>query len=227
MTVSPLVVVRNARGNKLRRVPLYPDAQWMLKQYIEEVRCPLGQPSTGSPEASQPLLSSKVVSKPGQPFEPGITATSLQCLVRQLGHRAAQRLREEVAQTQGQRDVDTLLDMAHQLETATPQVLRNSLARRVLEAGATLPEVQQVLGPQSVGHHRPLSYPHTGGYCTSSSESGCLIPPFRPIHGSLVSRYVSPLFKGRRARFFINNYSLVFHHHPICEIGISYGEQII
>ncbi len=51
--------------------------------------------------------------------------------------------------------------MALRLETATPPVLRHSLARRLLTSGVSLGEVQRVLGHSrlsSVGGYRAPSH---------------------------------------------------------------------
>jgi site-specific recombinase XerD len=82
--------------------------------------------------------------------------------MQQLGQRASQQL---CAEAQRERDItrsESLQDLARRLETVTLHMLRHSLARRTLDRGAQLLEVQRVLG------HSRLST--TGIYLTPSEE---------------------------------------------------------
>ena len=159
------VTIRSSKAGKARRLPLHPDAERLLRRYLESVRCPDGLPAIGSDQERERLLVGIAVTTKGQPIKVGITQRVAQRTVQQLGQRAAQQLR---AEAQRERDIArsaSLVDLARRLETVTPHMLRHSLARRMLERGAHLPEVQRVLG------HSRLST--TGVYLTPSEEDLC------------------------------------------------------
>ncbi len=159
---SGTITVRSGKAGKARRLPLHPDAQRLLRRYLERVRCPAGLPAIGSDQERERLLVGIVVTTKGQPIRVGITQRVAQRTVQQLGQRAAQQLRAEAKLERNITRSESLEDLARRLENVTPHMLRHSLARRMLERGAQLPEVQRVLG------HSRLST--TGVYLTPSEE---------------------------------------------------------
>jgi site-specific recombinase XerD len=116
----------------------------------------------GSDQERERLLVGIAMTMKGQPMRVGITQRVAQRTIQQLGQSAAHQLRTEAQREQNITRNEFLQNLARQLETATPHMLRHSLARRMLERGAQLPEVRRVLG------HGRLST--TGIYLTPSED---------------------------------------------------------
>ena len=77
--------VRSGKAGKARRVPLHPDAQRLLRRYLESVRCPRGVPAIGSDQERELLLVGIEITVKGQPPRPGITQRVAQRTVQYLG----------------------------------------------------------------------------------------------------------------------------------------------
>lgn len=140
------VTVRRGKGGKTRRIPLHSEAQALLDCYLKEVRCPDGLPLIGSEREREPLLIGKQVTRKGQPWSPGVEPQTIRKRLKQLGQAAAQQLQSEAKQTSNLRRSQELKLLAQQVANVSPHQLRHSLARRLLRHGATLPEVQRILG---------------------------------------------------------------------------------
>lgn len=157
-----VVLVRAGKRGSSRRVPLHAEAQRALQRYLQEVRCPDGLPPMGS-DAERGLLLGRFTRK-GQPASlvPGLTPKAVYKIVRTLGQRGAELLREAATHDALPARAAQLTTTAQRLDQISPHQLRHSLARRLLTKGVPLPEVQRILG------HTRLST--TGMYLTPSED---------------------------------------------------------
>ena len=156
------LIVRCGKAGNARRLPLHADAQRLLRRYLDQVRSGGRPPEVGSVEERAPLFVRRAMARPGRPFVAGVDQRLVQRLVKDLGTRAATRLRADAV---GEPDLARAADLirwARDLERVTPHALRHSLARRMLQRGARLSEVQRALG------HSRLST--TGLYLTPSED---------------------------------------------------------
>ena len=156
------LTVRKGKRKKSRRIPLHSEAEAMLAQYLDKVRCPGGMPPLGSDAEREPLLMGVRVTAPARPMQSGIRTRAVRKRITQLGQIAATQLRTAAAKTADIQQAQRLRQWAQQLEQVSPHRLRHSLARRLLENGAQLPEVQRILG------HSRLST--TGMYLLPSEQ---------------------------------------------------------
>jgi site-specific recombinase XerD len=156
------VTIRSGKGGKARRLPLHPDAQHILQRYLKEIRCPSGFPSIGSDQERELLLVGVQVTVVNRPLTPGIKVRLVRQRIADLGKQAATQLREAAKREQNIERVEHLRKLTQSLDNVSPQMLRHSLARRMLKNGAQLSEVQRMLG------HSRLST--TGVYLTPSED---------------------------------------------------------
>jgi site-specific recombinase XerD len=82
----------------------------------------------------------------GQPWLPGVQPQSMRKRLKELGQLPAQRLQTMSEQESDLQRSAELRQASQQVKDVTPHQLRHSLAWRMLKNGATLPEVQRILG---------------------------------------------------------------------------------
>jgi len=140
------ITVRRGKGSKARRVPLHSEAQTALAHYLGEVRCPVGFPAVGSEMEREPFLIGLRRTVAGHPMRAGIQTRVIRKRVKHLGQIAAAELQAAAQKTADLQQAQQLRDWARQVTHVSPHQLRHSLARRLLQNGAQLPEVQRILG---------------------------------------------------------------------------------
>lgn len=140
------VVVRSGKGGKYRRVPLSRDAYHLLKRYLADARFSDGLPAIGDSAEQEPLLIGRRMAVAGQPWLPGVQPQSIRKRLKELGRLTAQRLQTMSDQESDLQQAAKLRQASQQVKTVTPHQLRHSLAWRMLKNGATLPEIQRILG---------------------------------------------------------------------------------
>ena len=140
------VTVRSGKGGTGRRVPLHPDAQRMLARYLHDLRCPMELPPVGNDEARTALFVGIQATRKGHPLRLGLSTRLVRHRLAALGQIAATQLRAEALREPSVERRAELGLMAQQLDHVSPHMLRHSLARRLLDRGATLVTIERILG---------------------------------------------------------------------------------
>lgn len=140
------ITIRRGKGNKARRVPLHSEAQGMVRQYLTEVRCPEGLPAIGDEAEREPFLLGLRRTMAHHPMQDGIKTRVIRKRIKQLGQVAAAQLQADADKTTDIRQAGQLRQWSQQVAQVSPHQLRHSLARRLLQNGAQLSEVQRILG---------------------------------------------------------------------------------
>ncbi|WP_110516880.1 tyrosine-type recombinase/integrase [Herpetosiphon llansteffanensis] len=139
------ITVRRGKGGKARRVPLHQSCIKTLAAYLV-LRCPHGIPPIGDPAERRAVFLGMDITQPGQPIENPISPQVIQRLFRRVAQQTQQRLLADAHRTSIVTRKQNLIQAAQSLTEASPHSLRHSLARRMLNNGATIVEVQKVLG---------------------------------------------------------------------------------
>jgi len=143
------LTVRAGKGRKPRRVPIVGESVQRIEHYLA-VRCPNGLPAIGSDTEREAFLIGQRADQPGQPWLPGMTTAAQRKRFAELRRAAAMKLRAQAQKERSLVRVGELLELARQLDEASPHRLRHSLAYRLLESGATPAYVKAILGHSRV-----------------------------------------------------------------------------
>lgn len=145
--MSGMVTIQENGKRRSRKVPLRVSTHELLRHYLE-LRCSSCLLATGVLGSHQPLLIGAAASVVDQPLRLGLDQRTVQRIVRHLGQVAMKNLNKRMEQMAQGRDREALQTLSHALLTVTPEQLRLSAGQRLLEAGYSLAEVQQILGHQ-------------------------------------------------------------------------------
>lgn len=146
------ITVRMGKGKKPRRVLLDIDGPTIerLRGYVDTL-----YPSDGYRVRVEPavveagtvlFLVAQRLTKPGQPWEPGIQTVTMRKRLIALRTAAVAMVREQVARESQLERIEGLVDLIHDLETCSPHALRHGLAYRLYAAGATTKTVARQFG---------------------------------------------------------------------------------
>lgn len=139
------LIVRKGKRNKSRRIPLAAIAVRRLREYLR-VRCPDWPLEAGHEREQEPLLIARQITKPGQPWQPGMKTVSMRKVLHELGVEAAVRVREQAKKEPSLSRVAELHSIADRLEELSPHRLRHGLAYRLKQSQVALEDIGRILG---------------------------------------------------------------------------------
>lgn len=139
------LLVRSGKRGKARRVPLPDIAVRRLRDYLR-VRYPDWPIEVGHEREQELLLIARQVTKPGQPWEPGMKTVTMRKVLHELGLDAAERIREQAKKEPSISRVGELRSIADRLEEVSPHRLRHGLAYRLKKSQVSLEDIGRVLG---------------------------------------------------------------------------------
>lgn len=147
-----VVTVQMGKGRKPRRVVLNLGGSTIgrLQDYISMVY-PTSGSITGAPteeiaQGTVKFLVAQRLTKPGQPWEPGMRTVTMRKRLIVLRGIAIELIREQIAHEQPLDRIKGLVDTIQDLETCSPHALRHGLAYRLYAAGMTTKTIARQFG---------------------------------------------------------------------------------
>lgn len=146
------ITVRMGKGRKPRRVLLNIEGPTIdrLRDYItlmyDTAKPQVATPAEHVERGAVKLLASQHVTKPGQPWEPGMQTVTMRKRLIALRGIAIELVREQIAREQRLDRIEELVETIQDLEACSPHTLRHGLAYRLYAAGATAKTVARQFG---------------------------------------------------------------------------------